>query len=446
MNLRDETGQMRTRPTDPPAKPQIVIVGAGIGGLVLALELHRVGIDCRVYEAAQVIDPLGVGINLLPHSTRILGKLGLEAALAAVAVTTQESVFYNRFGQFIHSEPAGRHPGYDHPQFSVHRGDLQEVLLNAVRERLGDDAVVTDHRCDSVDQDDDVVTVRFTRTSDGTALPSIEADIVVACDGVHSAIRKQFYPNEGEPRYSGITMWRGVTVAKPFLSGASMVRVGWFANGKIVIYPIRNNVDGQGNQLINWVAEIETPQRAEQDWTRVGQLDDFFDAFKDRKFDWLDVPALIRGADTVLEYPMVDQEPLPRWTFGRVTLLGDAAHPMLPRGSNGAGQAILDGHRLATLLGSVSDPLQALVDYEAERLPRTSAVVEANRTVPPDIVLREVWERTGDRPFERIEDVISAEEIAAISRRYQEIAGYSPEALGDPDTSDTDAEVGSYLV
>lgn len=428
-DMGDDRQEKQTENSPVEKRVQVAIIGAGIGGLVLALELHRAGISCRLYEAAPEIHPLGVGINVLPHATAVLGALGLEQALAQVAVATRESVFYNRFGQFIHSEPSGRHAGYDSPQFSIHRGDLQKVLLNAVLERLGTDAVHTDHRCDSVEQDDAAASIHFTRTSDGTPLPPVRADVVIACDGVHSAIRKQFYPEEGEPRYSGVTMWRGVTVAKPFLTGASMVRAGWLASGKMVIYPIRNNVDADGNQLINWVAEIETPQRARRDWTREGQLEDFFDVFKDWEFDWLDVPALIQGAETVLEYPMVDQDPLPRWTFGRVTLLGDAAHPMVPRGSNGAGQAILDAHRLAALLAETADPVLALSEYEAERLPRTSAVVLTNRIAPPDTIVREVWERTGDQPFDRIENVISSEELTAISRRYQQVAGYSLEEL-----------------
>ncbi|WP_115162765.1 FAD-dependent monooxygenase [Kocuria rosea] len=338
-------------------------------------------------------------------------------------------------GQIIHAEPAGRHAGYDSPQFSIHRGDLQQVLLDAVRERLGEDAVVTDHRCESVDQDGAGAVARFTRTSDGAELPDVRSDVVVACDGVHSAVRRQFYPDEGEPRYSGVTMWRGTTVAPPFLAGASMARIGWLASGKMVVYPIRD-IDDDGNQLVNWVAELEAPQRARRDWTREGRLEDFLGVFQDWTFDWLDVPALITGAETVLEYPMVDQDPLPRWTFGRVTLLGDAAHPMVPRGSNGTGQAVLDAHRLAELLAAGTGPLQALADYEAERLPRTSAVVLANRTSPPDTIIREVWERTGDRPFDRIEDVISAEEIAAISRRYQQVAGYSLDELRAADGPD----------
>lgn len=428
MNPNIETGPADTM-TQPAALARVAIIGAGIGGLVLALELHRIGISCRVYEANQQIRPLGVGINLLPHSTRILSQLGLEPALTEVAVTTEEAVFYNRFGQLIHAEPAGRSAGYDYPQYSIHRGDLQDVLLAAVRERLGADAVVTDHRCTAVEQNTESATVSFSRTSDRMELPDVSAEIVVACDGVHSVIRKQFYPDEGAPRYSGVMMWRGVTVAKPFLSGASMARIGWLANGKMVIYPIRNHVDEEGNQLVNWVAEIETPQREQQDWTREGKIEDFIDSFEDWHFDWLDVPALIRGAESVLEYPMVDREPLPRWTFDRITLLGDAAHPMIPRGSNGAGQAILDANRLAALMGESADIVRSLAEYESERLPRTAAVVLANRTAAPDTIIREVWERTGDRPFDRIEDVITTEEILAISCEYQSVAGFSPEAL-----------------
>ncbi|MCZ4618623.1 flavin-dependent oxidoreductase [Rhodococcus qingshengii] len=419
-NTPHSSGSTTDLVNDPPT---IAIVGAGIGGLVLALELHRAGFASHVYEAARTIQPLGVGINILPHAAAVLGRLGLEAALTEVAVTTKEAVFYNRFGQHIHSEPAGRQAGYEDPQYSIHRGDLQTVLLDAVAERLGPDAVVTDHKCVSVEQDETGATIHFQRGDQSGV--DVRADIVIACDGVHSAIRKQFYPDEGAPRYSGVTMWRGVTVAKPYLTGGSMARIGWLEGGKMVIYPIRDNVDGNGNQLINWVAEIETPQRAGRDWTREGQLEDFIGAFDDWTFEWLDVPSLIRGAESVLEYPMADQEPLPRWTFGRVTLLGDAAHPMVPRGSNGAGQAILDASRLAELVSASNDPLEALSAYEADRLPRTSAVVLANRVAPPDTIVREVWKRTGDKPFDRIEDVISVSEIEAISRKYQEVAGYT---------------------
>ena len=408
---------------------EIAVVGAGIGGLVLALELHQVGIPCRVYEAVSEIKPLGVGINILPHASAVFSRLGLEEALSAVSVLTAESVFFNRFGQFIFGEPAGRKAGYRFPQYSVHRGKLHEVLLEAVRERLGDDAVVLDHRCTGVRQDKDAAYLSFRSSSGDAELPQVRADAVIACDGVHSVIRRQFHPDEGEPRYSGVNMWRGVTIGKPILSGASMVRAGWLDRGKLVVYPIQNDVDGNGNQLLNWLAEIETPHHVTRDWNRRGHLDDFIDAYADWHFDWLDVPAMMRAAESVLEYPMVDQDPLDRWSFGRVTLLGDAAHPMVPRGSNGAGQAILDAKVLSGLLASIDDPELALKAYETQRLPATAEVVLTNRRNPPDAIIREVRDRTADQPFERIEDVISQEELAGISQRYKDIAGLSAKEL-----------------
>ena len=252
---------------------------------------------------------------------------------------------------------------------------------------------------------------------------------MIACDGLHSAIRKQLHPAEGEPRYSGVNMWRGVTRSKPFLGGATMVRAGWLSHGKMVIYPIRDDIDGAGTQLVNWVAEIETANHRKRDWTRPGRLDDFIGAFEDWHFDWLDVPAMIRAADSVLEFPMVDQDPLPWWTQGRVTLLGDAAHPMVPRGSNGAGQAILDARCLADLLASGTEPGAALRAYEAQRLEATTRVVLTNRSNPPDAIIREVYLRSGDKPFARIEDVISHDELARMSERYKQVAGLAPPAL-----------------
>jgi 2-polyprenyl-6-methoxyphenol hydroxylase-like FAD-dependent oxidoreductase len=256
--------------------------------------------------------------------------------------------------------------------------------------------------------------------------------VLVGCDGIHSRIRKQLHPEEGEPLYSGINMWRGVTRWPAFLSGASMVRAGWLATGKMVIYPIRNRIDAGGRQLVNWVAEVETPRHVARDWNRRGELGDFLRAFEDWHFPWLDVPAFLRAADSILEFPMVDQDPLSSWTEGRVTLLGDAAHPMVPRGSNGAGQAILDARVLAAELSSRRDPCDALAAYEAQRLPATSNVVRMNRQNPPDAILREVYLRSGDKPFERIEDVISETELRAISDRYKQVAGYDRKTLEQP--------------
>lgn len=406
----------------------VLIIGGGIGGLTLALCLHRQGISCRVYEAAPEIRAVGVGINLLPHASARLAALGLEEALARVAVTTAESCFFNRFGQLIYREKLGRFAGYDHPQFSIHRGDLQMMLLDAARARLGPDRILTGWRCTGVDQDGTAATARF-RDPSGADLPPQRGAVAVACDGIHSAVRRQLYPDEGPPRYSGVNMWRGVTRARPHLSGASMVRAGWLATGKMVIYPIRNAIDAAGHQLVNWVAEIETPRYKARDWNRPGRLDDFLPAFADWHFDWLDVPDLIRRADMVLEFPMVDQDPLPRWSFGRVTLLGDAAHPMVPRGSNGAGQAIVDGWVLAEEIKRRGAGAEALKAYEDQRLEATANVVRANRTNPPDAILREVYLRTGDKPFANIDDVISRDELVAMSDGYKRVAGYDQATL-----------------
>src|ERR1019366_8597417 len=406
----------------------IIIVGAGIGGLTLGLALHAAGIPCRIFESAAEIRPIGVGINLLPHATKELATLGLEQALAQVAIATQDATFFNRFGQLIYQEPLGRAAGYEHPQFSIHRGDLQMVLLDAFRARAGHDRLLTNHHCTGVEQDDSGVSVLFSAGRGGANRSTIRGRVAIAWDGITSAIRKQFFPAEGEPRYSGVNMWRGVTRWKPMLSGASMVRAGWLSHGKMVIYPIRP-AGADGLQLINWVAEIETPVYRKRDWNRPGSIGDFIGAFADWRFDWLDVPAFIHAADSVLEFPMVDQDPLPRWSFGRVTLSGDAAHPMVPRGSNGAGQAILDARALVSVLLENDDPAAALASYEKQRLEATTRIVLTNRTNPPDAILREVFQRTHDRPFGAIDDVISREELVALSEGYKRISGYSKDAL-----------------
>jgi 2-polyprenyl-6-methoxyphenol hydroxylase-like FAD-dependent oxidoreductase len=406
----------------------VIIVGAGIGGLTLGLALQAAGIPCRIFESAAEIRAVGVGINILPHATKELAALGLEAALARVAIETKESAFFNRFGQLIYQEPAGRAAGYDHPQFSIHRGDLQMALLEAFVARAGRDRLLTNHHCIGLEQDDAGVNVHFSDGPGGINRSTVRGHVAIACDGINSAIRKQFFPGEGAPRYSGINMWRGVTRWKPMLSGASMVRAGWLSHGKMVIYPIRA-AGADGLQLINWVAEIETPIYRKRDWNRQGAIDDFIGAFADWHFDWLDVPALIRAADSVLEFPMVDQDPLPRWSFDRVTLLGDAAHPMVPRGANGAGQAILDARVLTTALLANGDPVAALAAYEKQRLEATTRIVLTNRTNPPDAILREVFQRTNDQPFRAIDDVISRDELVALSEGYKRIAGYSRDAL-----------------
>jgi len=401
----------------------VIIVGGGIGGLTLALKLQRAGIACRVYEAAPEIKAVGVGINILPHASKELTELGLEDALSKVGITTIDACFFNRHGQLIYREPLGRHAGYAWPQFSIHRGDLHAVLLDACRSRIGADRIYAGWKGVRIEQDRDGATAYFRHAVSNEDLPPQRGAVAIGCDGINSAIRKQLYPDEGPPIYSGVNMWRGVTRWQPFLSGACLTRAGWLATGKMVIYPIRNAIDAAGRQLVNWVAELTTPKYKRRDWNRPGNLDDFIGNFEDWHFDWLDVPELLRQSEMILEFPMVDQDPLPRWSFGRVTLLGDAAHPMYPRGSNGAGQAILDAKALAHSLATHADPVAALQAYEVQRLDATANVVRMNRQNPPDAILREIYLRTGDKPFTNIDDVISKNELQALSDGYKRITG-----------------------
>jgi 5-methylphenazine-1-carboxylate 1-monooxygenase len=409
----------------------VIVVGGGIGGLTLALCLHRAGVPVRVFEAVPKVTQVGVGITLLPHATRVLAELGLLDQLVALGVPTVDSVFYNRFGQFVYREPTGRRAGLAWPQIAMHRADLYEVLLEAVRRRLGDDRVTFDARFVGVDQEDGRVHAHFERAAKGSGSLTFSetGSVLVGCDGIHSAVRKQLYPQEPPLIYQGYNMWRGVTPWQPFLSGASMLRVGWYPSGKLTIYPCRNNVNEQGEQLMNWIAAIESDRNIDRDWGRPGRLEDFIETFEDWTFDFLDVPAVLRAADSILEFPMVDQDPLPQWTVGRVTLLGDAAHPLVPRGSNGAGQAIVDCRALASAFAATPEHVDALHRYEEERRPKTSQIVYRNRANPPDAILREVCLRTGDRRFERLSDVIAQSELDELSEGYRHVTGYSQRAL-----------------
>ncbi|MEV7006621.1 flavin-dependent oxidoreductase [Streptosporangium sp. NPDC051022] len=407
---------------------EVAIVGAGIGGLTLALSLQQIGITARVFEAVPEIRPLGAGINLLPHAVRELDELGLVPALDAAGIRTKDASYFNQHGQLIYTEPAGEAAGYAWPQFSIHRGDVQLLLLDEVRRRLGADAVVTGRRCTAVTVEDGGASAHFV-DADGSPAESVRARVVVGCDGISSAIRKQFYPDEGRPVYSGLTIWRGVTPFKPFLSGADTIRAGWMTCGKLMAYPIRDAINDQGDQLVNWVATLERPRPDHYNWNREGSLSEFFEPYADWHFDWLDVPALLRQTDPVLVFPMVDRDPVATWTFGSVTLLGDAAHPMYPRGSNGAGQAILDARYLTGCFKRHGVGLDALAEYDRVRVEQTGDVVLMNRANPPDAILREVYERTGGRPFDSIDDVISRSELAKIADDYRAVAGFDAEQL-----------------
>ena len=406
----------------------VIVIGAGIGGLSLALMLAQRGIVPRVFESAPEVRPLGVGINVQPSAVAELAMLGLLERLRATGIETAEVCYFNRHGQLIWREPRGVAAGYLVPQFSIHRGELQMLLMHAVVERLGPRAVTTGWEAIAVDPDAGEVTL-VDRASGERSVQ--RADAVVSADGIHSAVRRQFYPDEGPPRYSGHVLWRATTVGAPFLTGRSMVMAG-HAHQKLVTYPISKKLADEGRSLINWIAELavpgDTPPR--QDWNREVGLDVFAGPFAGWTWDWLDVPGLFRGAQKYYEFPMVDRDPLPRWSHGRVTLLGDAAHPMYPIGSNGATQAILDARVLAdAIAGSPVAALPAALErYEADRLPKTAKIVMANRAQGPDHVMQVFEERAPDG-FTQVHDVASRQELEDIAAGYKKIVGLDIETV-----------------
>ena len=416
------------------AETDIAIIGGGIAGLALALNLHARNIACTVYEAVAEVREIGVGITLLPHGVKELTSFGLQAQLLAAGVETRESAFFNRFGQKIYGELRGRPGGYEYPEIAIHRGRLHRILFDAARQRLGADRVVTNRRCLAIEQDDSGVSIRFA-AADGSALPPdldhVRAAVAIGCDGVNSSVRRAFYPDE-QMAFGGINTWRGTTRHRPILDGHTYIRVGSLNTGKMVIYPIYDIDDGSGDQMVNWVAETISPSGGRNDWNKPGKLADFLPVYADWRFDWLDVAAMIENSEDILEYPMVDKDPIDRWTFGRVTIAGDAAHPMYPRGSNGSAQSLLDARTLADCLQRETDPAAALQAYEALRREATSKVVRTNRSSPPDFINIHVEKLTGDQPFERLEDYVTQDELRALSDGYKTVAGFGLADLRAP--------------
>jgi 2-polyprenyl-6-methoxyphenol hydroxylase-like FAD-dependent oxidoreductase len=362
-------------------------------------------------------------LNLLPHAVRVLDALGLSPKLEAIAIQTAELCYFNKFGQRIWAEPRGRAAGYAYPQYSIHRGLLQMLLFETAQERLGDAAIQTGYTLASWQELNDGIGVRFQRRDGTTA--EVLGSCLIAADGIHSAARRQLYPNEGAPIYSGRILWRAVSVAEPFLTGRSMIMAG-HQNQKFVCYPIAPDYEKDGKALINWVAELNVPDWTppKQDWNRQVDKARFADPFQSWRFDWLDVPALIDSAEVIYEYPMVDRDPLPCWSHGRMTLLGDAAHPMYPVGSNGASQAILDAEAIANLLATTNDVVEALAQYETERRPPTARITLSNRQNGPEQVMQLAEERAPNG-FTQIEEVISYQELEEIAARYKQTAGFS---------------------
>jgi 5-methylphenazine-1-carboxylate 1-monooxygenase len=406
-----------------------IIIGGGIGGLTTALMLHARGIDCEVFEQAEAVRELGVGINTLPHAIRELGGLGLLERLDAVAIRTLELFYMNRLGQEIWREPRGLDAGYDVPQFSIHRGRLQGVIHQAVRARIGESRIHTGHRLGAFTQDEGGVTAYFFGR-DGSHRATARGDVLIGCDGIHSAVRETLFPNEGPAAWNGIMLWRGATDWPAFMTGRSMIVAGGNA-AKFVIYPIAEG-SLPGRKLTNWaamvkVSDAKVPPRKE-DWSNPGRMEDLMPHLRRFKVPQVDVMHLVEATGEFWEFPCCDRDPLPRWSHGRVTLLGDAAHPMYPVGSNGASQAILDARCLADRLVSADHPFAALAAYEQERLPMTAQIVRMNRKGGPEGVI-DVIEDLAPDGFTNIDEVLSYEQRMAIVRGYASTAGFAREQV-----------------
>lgn len=403
----------------------VLIAGAGIAGLAMGLTLHQLGIPFRIYERVGEMRPLGVGINIQPNAVRELYDLGLQSHLDAIGVRTRQYGFYTKTGLEIWAEPRGQFAGYTWPQYSIHRGKLQMLLLDELRARAGDDCVVTGAGVTSYDTGPDHATLHL---SNGT---SVTGTLAIAADGIRSAIRAQMVPDEGEPIWNGAIMWRGVSPGVPFLGGAAMILAGHDTQ-RFVSYPISATDPATGLADMNWIAELRVdPGRAMSrgDWNKPADPADFLPAFEGWDFGWINCPAMIRAATgPIYEYPMVDREPMDRWTDGRVTLIGDAAHATYPVGSNGASQSIIDARKLGAALRAHGVTPAALEAYEAEMRPRAEGILRANRGAGPDAVMQMVEDRCGGT-FTHIDDVIPRADLAAHAEKYKRLSGFSIEVL-----------------
>ena len=406
----------------------VAIIGAGIGGLSLGLCLHKLNIPFQIYEAVKEIKPLGVGINIQPHAVRELYALGLKDDLDKIGIRSQEVAYYSRQGGLIWSEPRGTFAGYNWPQYSINRGDLQILLYNELTKRAGSKVIKVNATLKNWENKPTGLEMALVDRKSETVLFNHKASIMIGCDGINSTVRSELYPAEGFANWSGIMMWRGTTKGSKFLSGKSMVMVGQ-RNQKFVAYPIHEFADGE--VLINWICDLKFPDDyhwTKQDWNLKGELVDLWPSFKDWTFPWLDVASVIKNTSDIYKYPMVDRNPLNRWTFERVTLLGDAAHAMYPIGSNGASQAILDSAHLARCLEQYGLNGDALCRYENIRRPSANKIVETNRLDGPDKILDIVAEKAPNG-FKNINDVMPQEKMKQIAEKYKVIAGFDADTL-----------------
>ncbi len=406
---------------------EVLIAGGGIAGLTLALTCHQVGVPAQVFESAQDLRPLGLGINLQPNAVRELYDLGLEQELASIGVPIREWALASSNGIDVWTEPRGLDAGHRWPQYAVHRGELAMMLYRAVLDRLGPDAVLDGQKVTGYVHATNGARVDV---SNSDATTTVDARLLIGADGLHSAVRARMFPGDGGPRWGGKVLWRGVAQAPPIRSGSAFLVVG-NSQQRFATFPISVPDPDTGLQTQNWIAEQTFDRRRgwrRADWNTRVSIDEFIGDFEDWQFDWLDVPALVRSSAIVFEYPMVDRDPVGHWVHGSVALIGDAAHPMYPIGSNGASQAIVDARVLGAAFiehGVGSDALRA---YEATRLDAMSALVIRNRDAGPFSVLSLVDERCGG-VFDDIDDIVPRAEISRMMTNYKTAAGVAIDEL-----------------
>ncbi len=413
-------------------QPRVMIAGGGIGGMTMALTLHQIGVSCVVFESASELLPLGVGINLQPNAVRELYDLGIDAeALDQIGLQAREWALVGLNGNDIYSENRGLAAGYNWPQYAVHRGKLQMLLYRTVVDRMGPDVAWLGQRVTGYEQNTDGTVSVNIKDANGSEMRET-GTILIGADGLNSAVRAQMHPDQPPVQWGGAVMWRGTSPGIPVRSGSSFVGLGTHLH-RLVFYPISKPDAKTGLSMINWIAEVTFDKSEEWrngDWNRQVTYEEFGHHFDGWTYDWLDVPALLKSAEKIYEYPMIDRDPVPSWQNGNVVLMGDAAHVMYPTGSNGASQAIVDARVMGNCFLDLGINQAALKQYDQLLCEPVSNLVLRNRGAGPFEILNIVDKRCGGK-FDNIDDVIAPEELKTVMAKYKTAAGFAIETLNN---------------